>query len=337
MSKIKALVIGAGAIAHNCHLPGYQADSRCEIAAIADPNQKNIKSAMKSFDIARAYSSADDMLKNEDADCISVTSPNAFHADHAVAALKRGLHVLCEKPLCISKAEGARILRAAKSSKSLFMTAFTHRFFKGNQKARQMIEAGKIGKPYMIRVRFAHQGPEGWMMSKSFFDKKQAAGGALFDMGIHAIDLALWFMGPAKKINAMTATLEHKIAMEDNAIMQFEFKNGALGYAEAGWTSKQGFVGVEVFGSDAALVIDYNDESLVRIVGRNYASGKRVVSKKVIVSDALSGGWPAQMKYFLKCIRKGEAPSPNAQDGVDAVLAALASYESHAKGKTVKL
>ncbi|MBZ0255231.1 Gfo/Idh/MocA family oxidoreductase [bacterium] len=337
MKKVRALVIGCGAIAHNCHLLGYNEDKDCAIVAVADPSPKNRKSAQEKFTIGKAYASVEDMLKNESADCISITSPNAFHAEHAVMAMKKGLHVLCEKPLCVSKKEIMQITSAAKKSGVLFMTAFSNRFYKGTQKAKQQIDAGKIGDPYMIRVRFAHEGPKDWMMSKSFFNPKLAVGGALFDMGIHAIDLAQWLYGPIAKVSAITATLKHPIPMEDNVILQFQFKSGALGYAEAGWTSKQGFAGVEIMGSEAGLVVDYNKNTTTRIVGSVDPAGNRKERIATLEKNALDGGWPAQMKYFLKCIRKGEQPGCGVEAGAAAVRVALAAYESHNKGKIVSL
>ncbi len=335
MKKVRALVIGCGAIAHNCHLPGYDSDKNCEIVAVADPSLKNRTSAQEQFTIGKAYASAEDMLKHETADCISITSPNAFHAEQAVAALKQGLHVQCEKPLCTTKQEISRILRATSQSDALFMTAFTNRFYKGTQKAKKLVDAGKIGKPYMIRVRFAHEGPKGWMMSKSFFNPNQAVGGALFDMGIHAIDLAQWLYGPIAKVSAITATLQHKIPMEDNVIMQFQFKTGALGYAEAGWTSKQGFAGVEIMGSEAAIVVDYNKNTAVRIAGSTDPAGNRKERVTTLEKNALDGGWSAQMKYFLQCVRKGVMPESDVHAGADAVRVALGAYESHQKNKIV--
>ena len=337
MKKVRALVIGCGAIAHNCHLLGYDSDKDCEIVAVADPSPKNRKSAQEKFKIGKAYTSVEDMLKHESADCISITSPNAFHAEHAVMALKKGLHVLCEKPLCTNKKEITQIMRADKQADVLFMTAFTNRFYKGTQKAKQQIEAGKIGKPYMIRVRFAHEGPKDWMMSKSFFNPAQAVGGALFDMGIHAIDLAQWLYGPIAKVSAITATLQHKIPMEDNVILQFQFQSGALGYAEAGWTSKQGFAGVEIMGSEAGIVVDYNKNTTVRIVGSTDPAGNRKEKRATLVKNALDGGWPAQMKYFLQCVRKGVQPDCGVHAGAAAVRVALGAYESHHKNKIVKL
>lgn len=337
MKTLKAAVIGSGAIAHHCHIPGYLAAKNVEIVAIVDPNKENRDSAKDKFKIPKGYTDAEAMLRAEQPDMVSVCSPNRFHADQAIAALKQGCHVLCEKPMCVDKKDVKRIETAVKKSNSIFMMAFTHRTFQGNIKAKKALDKGDIGKPFMIRVRFAHSGPDqGWMMSQSFFTLAQSGGGALFDMGIHALDLASFFFGKIAKVNGLAATLIKDIPVEDNSLVQFQFESGNLGYVEAGWTTQQGFSGIEIYGDKGCIVIDYNDTAHI-ITGSTTASGKRTVRKKVIEKEPLKGGWPIQMEQFIKCVRKNEAPPMGIEEGKQSILAALAAYESNAKGKTIKL
>ena len=337
MKKLRAAVIGCGAIAHHCHIPGYLADKACEVVALSDPSKENLQHAMNQFGIGQGYTDTARMLKEEKPDLVSVCSPNRFHAEQAILALEAGCHVLCEKPLCLSRTEANRLQKAHHKAKTLFMVAFSHRFFKGNIKARQALERGDIGKLFMLRIRFAHQGPDNdWMMSKSFFTPSLAGGGALFDMGIHAIDLSMYFFGKIKKLSAMMGTLVKKIPMEDNAILQFTFESGNLGYAEVGWTTKQGFSGIELYGSEGCIVIDYNGEAY-RLSGSTAASGKRTVRKTVIEKIPLTGGWPAQMEHFIRCVRRGEQPEMDLEAGIESMKVALAAYESCKKGKIITL
>lgn len=337
MKKLRAGVVGCGAIAHHCHIPGYQNNKSCELVAVADPDTKNRETAMEKFGVPKGYASVEDMLDEENLDCVSIGSPNKFHAEHAIYAIKSGCHVLCEKPLCMSMKDARAIMRAAEKSDKIFMTAFTHRLYKGNEKAKRLVEKGEIGDPFMIRIRFAHQGPmAGWAMSDWFFNADKAGGGALFDMGIHGIDLATSYMGRIEKVNAMVATLQHEIELDDNAILQFTFENGALGYLEVGWTSKVGFFGVEIYGSEGALVVDYLGEAYV-LTGKTLPSGKRQVRRRVIEKEPGQGGWDVEIDYFVRAIKKGEQPEIGLEAGVHALEVALGAYESSRKGKTVSL
>ncbi len=336
MKKLRAAVIGCGAIGHFCHIPGYANNKSCDLVALVDPSTKNRKSACEKFNVERGYKDIDQLFKKEELDVVSVCSPNAFHASNAITALNNGCHVLCEKPLCLTMKEAATLKRAAKKAGTIFMVAFSHRFNQGNIKARRAIDNGKIGKPFMIRLRFAHEGPmAGWAMTDWFYKPEKAGGGALFDMGIHAIDLASYYMGTIKKVNAMTGTLEKKISLDDNAILQFEFESGKLGYAEVGWTSKQGFSGVEIYGSEGAIVMDYvNGVSL--ITGSTNPSGKRTVKTRTIEKEPAKGGWDIEIDHFIKCIRRGEQPEMGLDAGIDALRVALGAYESAKKGKTIQ-
>ncbi|MGC9328680.1 MAG: Gfo/Idh/MocA family protein [Candidatus Hinthialibacter sp.] len=335
MKKIRAAVIGCGAIAHHCHIPGYLKNRSAELVALVDPSAKNRKIACETFGVDKAYKSIEQLFQNEEIDAVSVASPNMFHAEHAVAALKQGCHVLCEKPLALSLKEARAMEAAAQKAGTIFMVAFSNRLYRGNIKAKQRLEKGVIGKPYMIRIRFAHQGPmPGWAMSNWFYAPDKAGGGAMFDMGIHAIDLAAYYFGPIRRVNAMTATLEKKISLEDVALLQFEFDNGLLGYSESGWISKQGFSGVEIHGSEAALIVDYVEGAYI-LSGETTPSGKRVMRKKMFEKNPVVGGWDVEIDHFIRAIRKGEQPEMNLEAGVQALKVALAAYESAQKGKTV--
>lgn len=337
MKKLRAAVIGSGAIAHHCHIPGYQKNRGCELVAIVDPSPQNLKSACEKFGIQKTYANVEDLFAQEKIDVVSVASPNAFHAEHAVDALQRGCHVLCEKPLALSMKEAQSIQKAALKAGTIFMVAFSNRLYQGNIKAKQWLDKGKIGKPYMIRIRFAHQGPmSGWAMSDWFYKPPVAGGGALFDMGIHAIDLAAYYFGPIRRINAMISTLEKEIELEDNAILQFGFDGGVLGYAEVGWTSKQGFAGVEIYGSEAAIIVDYVEGAYL-VSGKTSPSGKRVVHKKLIDKTPLVGGWDVEIDHFIQAVRKGEQPAMGLDAGIASLKAALGAYDSAKKGRTVAL
>lgn len=337
MKKLRAAVIGCGAIAHHCHIPGYMKNRWCNLVALVDPSSKNRAMACHKFGVENGYESVKEMFAEEQIDVVSIASPNRFHAEHAVEALNHGCHVLCEKPLALSLKEAQQIEKAAQKAGTIFMVAFSTRFYRGNIKAKQLLESGKIGTPYMIRIRFAHQGPmPGWAMSDWFYTPAKAGGGALFDMGIHAIDLAAYYFGPIKRVNAMTATLEKEIELEDNAILQFEFKNGQLGYAEVGWSSKQGFAGVEIHGSEAALIVDYVD-GLYLLTGKTSPSGKRAVKTKMIDSTPLVGGWDVEIDKFIEAVLRGEQPEAGLDAGIAALKVALAAYESANKGKTMEI
>jgi predicted dehydrogenase len=284
-----------------------------------------------------AYRDYRTMLRHEELDVVSVATPNAFHAAQAVAALETGCHVLCEKPLATTLAEADRILDAAKRNRRKLMVGFSHRMFTGPQKCKEFLDARKLGKPYMIRVRFAHGGPyPGWAKNAWFYKKRLSKGGAMLDMGIHAIDLCHWLIGPIANVSGRAATLIKKIEVDDNALLQLEFKNGALGYIEVGWTSPPGFSGFEIYGTKGSLICDYA-KGLSLCTGTLSAGRDSRMEWKLIDPKPTRGGWDVEIGHWLDVL-DGKAPlTMTGKAGRDALEVALAAYQSSKSGRRISL
>ncbi|MCP4641940.1 MAG: Gfo/Idh/MocA family oxidoreductase, partial [bacterium] len=179
--KLKVAVIGGGAIAQGCHMPGYAKSKAADLAAFADPVAKRHKEVTQLFPGLRGYKDYKEMLKTEQPDVVSVCTPNKYHAECTIAALRAGCHVLCEKPMAATLKEADRMTAAASKARKKLMIGFTHRLFTGPMQCKELLRRKALGKPFMIRVRFAHGGPyPGWAKdAKSFYDPKIAIGGAM--------------------------------------------------------------------------------------------------------------------------------------------------------------
>ncbi|GMW00704.1 MAG: dehydrogenase [Candidatus Hydrogenedentota bacterium] len=333
----KAGVIAAGAIAQACHIPGYAKDSRSNFAAFADPAKARHTEVLKRYPRAKGYTDYREMLKKEQLDVVSVCTPNYLHAEATIAALEAGCHVLCEKPMAVTLREADRMIAAAKKAKRKLMVGFTHRLYRGPETCKKLLMGNAIGKPFMIRVRFAHGGPiPGWAKDDWFYDKKQAFGGAMFDMGIHAIDQCLWLMGPVASVSATAATLVKKINVDDNAVLMLEFESGALGYVEAGWTSQPGFNGIEIYGVKGSIICDYA-KGLQLCTGKASAGSDSVATWKVLDKKPATGGWPVEIAYWLDVVEEKVPFSMDGQAGKDALAVALAAYKSNSTGRKVSV
>ena len=330
-------VIGAGAIAQACHVPGYAGDARAEIVAFADPTAARHREMKKLCPAAKGYKEYRAMLGAEKLDLVSVCSPNAFHAAQAIDALRAGCHVLCEKPMAITLKEADGMAKAATTARRKLMIGFTHRMLAGPMRSKAVLAKGTIGKPFMMRVRFAHGGPfPGWAKSDWFYDPAVAAGGALLDMGIHAIDLCLWMLGPIASVQAHAATLMKKIAVDDNALLLLEFKSGALGYIDVGWTSKPGFSGFEIYGANGSLICDYVKG--LQLCGGKASAGRDSHSEwSTLDPQPTRGGWDTEIGHWLDVVSGKKALTMDAAAGKAALAVALAAYKSSKSGRRVSL
>lgn len=241
MPKLSAGVIGAGSIG-NVHLTGYAAAPQLiNIQAICDVNPRRLTEMGEKFKVpaAHRYTDYKKMLDAENLQVVSICVPNAYHYPCAAEAIKHGANTLIEKPVTLNYDHARDLKKLATRKKVKTMVAFSHRFHGPNISAKRALEKGIIGKPFMIRVRYAHGGPyPGWAQGDWFYHKKIAGGGAILDMGIHAIDICQYFVGPIKSVSSNTGTLRKKIEVDDNAVMLLDFAPlKCFGYIEVGWTS----------------------------------------------------------------------------------------------------
>ncbi|MEX2015813.1 MAG: Gfo/Idh/MocA family oxidoreductase [Candidatus Hydrogenedentales bacterium] len=335
-SIYRAGVIGAGAIAQACHMPGYQKCRYTELVAFTDPVADRHSEIQSAFGKGvTGYTDHRVMLREAKLDVVSVATPNKFHARHVIDALEAGCHVLCEKPIAATLAEADKMIAAAKASRRKLMIGFTQRMISGTQKTKELLAKKTIGKPFMIRVRFAHGGPyPGWAKNSWFYNKDLAKGGAMLDMGIHAIDLCHWLIGPIVNVQAKAATLMKKIEVDDNALLLLEFKSGALGYIEVGWTSKPGFTGFEIYGADGSIICDYF-RGLQLCTGKLSAGTDSHAEWEVLDKHPTEGGWPVEIDWFIDVIRGERKNTMDGYVGRAALAVALAAYKSSNAGRRV--
>jgi predicted dehydrogenase len=333
--KLKVGVIGAGAIAELCHLDGYARQADVEIAALADIDAGRLAEMAGKFKVGATYLDWRELVARPDLDAVSICTPNYLHAEMAVAAAEAGKHVLCEKPMAVTLDEAERIKAGAERAGVKLMVGFTHRYIAHNQKGKELLEAGVIGRPLVVRCRFAHDGPYNSWSAKTdwFFNRKQAGGGALLDMGIHAIDLMRYFCGDIVSVSGTVGNVKKQISVEDFALGTYAFKSGAIGYMEVGWSSLDGILGLEIYGTEGSLIIDYTTPLKV------YTEKGTGVGPKgwIQPSGASGGGWSAEMAHFVECLREDKAPETGAAEGIEALRIALATYESAASGRRVEL
>ena len=336
----KAGVIGCGSIAQHLHLPGYVKSPGIAPVAACDPVRQRRTEVRRLVPGLRTYDSAPKMLAAEELDVVSVGSPNRFHAEHAIAALEAGAHVLLEKPAALSMTEIATVKRAVRKSRRQLVVGFSQRFTRGNRKIRKLLADGVIGEPFMFRVRYAHAGPfPGWAKDDWFYSPKDAGGGAMLDMGIHAIDQAIWQLGPIKYVQATATALRKKIKVDDNALLLLEFANSrALGYLEIGWTTAAGFNGIEIMGDHGWIHNDYAGPLTVttgKITPDTKAKDK--LRKRVVDRAPTTGGWSVEVAEVVRAFRNNDDLDCGIDAGGAALQVALAAYQSSKTGKRVKV
>lgn len=163
---------------------------RAEVCAIVEPNQEAATRARQIAPHAEILASFDEMLRSG-IDAVVIATSSALHAQQAVAALERGIAVFCQKPLGRNQSETQRAIDAARSSDRLLKVDLSYRFVYAVKQIRQLVHAGDLGRIFHIELIFHNAyGPD----KPWFYDPKLAGGGCLIDLGIHLVDLALWWL-----------------------------------------------------------------------------------------------------------------------------------------------
>jgi predicted dehydrogenase len=200
--KVKLGIIGVGQIGKH-HVANYKKIPAAEIVAVADINEAEAKRVAAENNIPRVFTNFRDLLKIEEIVAVDVCLHNNFHAPMTIAALKAGKHVYCEKPMAGSYRDAKAMYDTAKRLKRNLSIQLSTLFSIETKAAKRLITEGQLGKIYYAKSssyrRRGRPYVDGYGTA-SFVQKKTAAGGALFDMGVYHIAQVLYLLGnPALK------------------------------------------------------------------------------------------------------------------------------------------
>lgn len=191
---LKVGIIGAGGIVRGAHLkPGWLAVPDCEVAAICDIHPEAAQKLADDFNIPRVFADFREMLAMPDLDAVDICTPNKVHTPAVIAALEAGKDVLCEKPLAVSVEEILQIRAVLRKTDRILMTAQHHRFSPESLAIKAWVDSGALGELYHARVNATRRNH--LPINPGFIDPKLSGGGPCMDIGVHALDTALWLMG----------------------------------------------------------------------------------------------------------------------------------------------
>jgi len=192
MNKIRWGVLSTAKIAITKVIPAMQASKYCQVTAIASRDLAKAQSAAERLHIAKAYGSYEELLADPDIDAVYIPLPNHLHVPWSIKALEAGKHVLCEKPIGLTSAEGQQLLNAAKEHPRLkVMEAFMYRHHPQWQRARQLIREGKIGELRTINSFFSYYNAD----PANIRNQAEIGGGGLMDIGCYPISLSRFIFG----------------------------------------------------------------------------------------------------------------------------------------------
>ena len=342
---IRVGIAGCGKIAQVRHLPEYRDHPNARVRGLFDLNRERAEALAEEYH-ARAYETYEEMLADPEIDAVSVCTANIAHADMAVAALKAGKHVLCEKPMATTLEDCERMVQAAKESGRVLMIGQNQRLAAAHVKARELMEAGAIGKLLTFTTSFRHGGPETWTVDPGantwFFDKTKAAMGAMADLGIHKTDLIQFLLGEnVVRTTAKLTTLDKRgadgnlIGVDDNAICIYEMASGVIGTMTASWT----YYAAEdnstvIYGTEGEMRI-YDDPNHSIVLKKKGEEPKYFDVEQIQTNDNQTKS--GIIDLWVDCLMKGEESPISGESVLSAMRAVFASMESSESGRAVDI
>lgn len=332
MSKVKFGVIGLGWFGEK-HCEAMEAVSDIELHALCTRTPKRLKEVAKRFGIKKVFTDYNEMLADPELQAVSITTMWDQHAAPAIAALKAGKHVFCEKPLASTVADCKKIVAAANAAPGFFMVGHICRFNPRYALAKREIDAGKIGK---VVAMYARRNLPGWIT-----DEILNKIGPIIGDGVHDTDLMLWFSG-AKIISAYAQTVDVRgRKFPDIGHTMYRFDSGASALLEDCWrlpdkSAMQIDERFEIIGTEGSIQINdtFPPFAICDAEGFRFPD----TTYWPTIQDRLSGALPGELEYFARCILKGEKPTAiTAEESMAAVAACLAAEKSAATGKIVRL
>ena len=196
---MKVAVIGCGTIANIAHIPSYVKNPDAEIKYFCDILPERAQKAVAEYGCGTAITDYREVLKDPEIVAVSVCTPNNAHAEIAIAAMKAGKHVLCEKPAARTYAEALEMKKAQNETGKVLNIGVVNRYNKAVNRIKEIIDAGELGDIYHVYVSFrAHRSIPG--LGGDFTTHAVSGGGVLIDWGVHYLDIVMYCCGdPAVK------------------------------------------------------------------------------------------------------------------------------------------
>ncbi|MCZ6464684.1 MAG: Gfo/Idh/MocA family oxidoreductase [Proteobacteria bacterium] len=335
MKPLRVGLIGSGGISRT-YMAAMEHVPEGRVVGVWSRRRERAEAFAAEFELAHATDRVEDLLAEVDVACVN--SPNACHAEHAIAAAAAGVHVVVEKPFAVNLEEAATIIDACKRAGVGLAYAEELTFVPRFHEARRILRSGAIGVPLYVTQREAHAGP----YSPWFFTRDEAGGGVLMDMACHSIECVRWLLGKPDVVGVTghLGTGRHPGPLDDHAVLHLRFDGGTVALCEASWVLQGGMQSkLEIWGSEGTLEVDLLGETGLRLYARAAAAEPSASGhwSTPLASWVAENGYPQELSHFLGCFARGEAPEESGEDGEKVLEILYAAYASAREGREIAL
>ena len=353
-------MIGTG-FARKVQIPGFLECENAEVVSVASGHLQNAKETAVEFNIEHFTDDWRETVNNKDVDLVCITTPPDTHFKIAMAAIERGKHILCEKPMAMNTGEARRMTEKAAEKKIFALIDHELRFLSGRQKAFEMLRGGEIGEIRHIKCSFRNGSRGTDDVKWNWWSDKKSGGGALGAIGSHIIDSLNWFLETeiSRVFCQLQTHVKHRkdektgeirdVTTDDEANLILRFEDGSL-LKDATGTIAISMVEhgayqnrMDFFGTNGSLRVESRGEIFVAKAGdKNWTSIQVELGKSP--DGVFDSGFPSGFMWFaakiVDAIKNGETEIEHAatfEDGLKVQKIIDAAHESNEKNCIVKI
>jgi 1,5-anhydro-D-fructose reductase (1,5-anhydro-D-mannitol-forming) len=263
MNKVRWVLAGIGDIARRRVIAAIGAEKRSVLYGFVTRD----RAKAEAYSGMRAWATVEEAVADPAVDAVYIALPVAMHAEAAIAALRAGKHVLCEKPMALNYAQAERMVVEGRASGRLLGVAYYRRLYPKLIRAKQLIAEGAIGAPLLAEANC-----HGWLETLEgrdwLKDPKMAGGGPLFDTASHRIDAMNFLFGKVERACGMRSNAVHRMGVEDSATVVMKFPGGVHGVVDVRWNSRVARDQFRIIGVDGEIGLDPLNGPELRVAGR---------------------------------------------------------------------
>jgi predicted dehydrogenase len=320
-----------------------EADLRYEVRAVCAARVGPLEALAREWGVPFYSSDYRELVERADVDVVAVYSPDHLHAEHCLAALAAGKHVVCTKPMVTSLEDARALVQAVRRSGRKFLVGQTMRFDRQFLTLRDFVEGGELGQLRVAQAHYVHDMRPVYRFTPW---RVQVPQDLMYGGIVHVADILRSFCGDVAEVHAFAnhGTLTPEYPFEDNYLLNLRFENGVIGQGVGLYGivhPPMPMMQVSLFGTSGTAISDFTD---------NEPGTLRLTLDRLPVQEPLVMNFPPErdtsvyghgqtviryMRHFQHCLDEDQEPSPGVLDGAKAVAVGAAAWESVRTGRAV--
>ena len=338
--KIRIGIVGCGRISKNHFASIEKHSENLELVSVCDNNSEVLKNHQEKYQV-NGYLSLDEMLNKEQLDIVSICTPSGLHSEQAIKIAEKGVHVLSEKPMATRWADALKMVKACDDAGVHFFVVKQNRRNSTLQLLKRAVQEKRFGRIYMVHLNVFWTRPQAYYDSAKWRGTWELDGGAFMNQASHYVDLIDWLIGPVDSIQAMTATLDRDIEVEDTGVLNVRWRNGALGSMSVTMlTYPKNYEGsITILGEKGTVRV--GGVAVNEIQDWQFADEKdydqQIKEANYETTSVYGFGHPLYFKNVIDVLRGKAEKETDGREGLRSLEILIAAYLSARDGKTISL